>query len=601
MSTAAAGQDILQILRMFTSPRMGPFDNTNAPSPAPPEPNSDAARAISDPARYGGGDQAAAIAVDPEAGKRPPAPAAPPPTAPPVPVGRRVLPDPGSTGSVGGSPPAAALGAPAGAPAGSADWLAGNPVAQQWFRQVQEAKAEAARQQSFDLIGSGISDLAGGKYTAGGGGGGAGASPTNIRGDLSVEQLQKFYDADVSAKNLKEDTARIDRIVADPRMKGVSKDALLTLRANNAPAYAKLIADYFSGETDTKTLEDGTIVSRPKNGPADAPYVPVIGDPAKAAKSAADLAKTKADTEKLKQELFDPATANTDEVLRQQAIAMGRNPDDASFIAYLRSVPLPKRQEMLEKNLTAQAAAGGGPAKIFGEEYAKGAVSSIDKGKKSIAGMPVTGKALGMLTNDKAWTGILGTHPGITTISQLAGEIFDMPVQGLTDQQILSNLVATQKAEIARLFPGPVSDKDQKVLDQIIGGDLSQQREALIAIQRRILQGQVAEAIAGRAAVESAGKAFGSNPVVGPYVEASRESFANIPDYTQELFKPEELADVRTAQQLQAQATAPGATPEDRAKVDKYVEQTRKNFDKAYGKGFFDYVLAQPPPPPPEQ
>src|SRR6188472_338990 len=183
MSMEALSGDIFSILRKFTSPRMGQFDNTNAPRPMPPKAevkaNTDAARAMSVPTRYGATGADAGTGLVPQ----PPGPGGPMP--PPQPVARRVVPpgakppaataepDPATTGAVqppprqpppaptDGSAAAALVNAPdtPAAPAGGGgefDFIYNNPIYKFQRLQQQRAYEENERSQRMDNLVSGL-------------------------------------------------------------------------------------------------------------------------------------------------------------------------------------------------------------------------------------------------------------------------------------------------------------------------------------------------------------------------------------------------------------------------------------------------------------
>lgn len=355
MSTAAAGQDILSILKMFTSPRMGPFESTNAPAPQPP-PESVANAA---PGAFTSGNEQQSALPTPDAG-------------PPQPVARRVVPDGGDPNAPapGATPAALKLPAPGtGAPGpGLAtqpppgpgtgtmpDFVSNNVVWQAWEAQRRRLYEEAQERQKIDLSASGFGDIArafGGTVTGGVGGAGGGgitspgSSAATGQSSLSLEQFALFKKAQDDAVAERADLQRIDRIVADPRMKGVTKDALLTLRANDKDKFAGLIKDYFNGETVTHTDSDGNVWSRPKFG--EGTPQKIIDDPSKAQANLLDrIVKG--------QEVINPAL-QSDDVLKQIARATNQpHPDDPRTLAMLRSMAPKELQDMVKTTATAAA------------------------------------------------------------------------------------------------------------------------------------------------------------------------------------------------------------------------------------------------------
>jgi hypothetical protein len=562
MSVDAAGQDILSILRMFTSPRMGPFDNTNAPSPAPPEPNSDAARAISDPARYGGGDQAAAVAVDPQAGKRPPAPAAPPPPAPPVPVGRRVLPDVAATGSVGGSPPTAS----AAAPAGSADWLSGNPVAQQWFRQVQEAKAEAARQQSFDLIGGGIADLSGGKYAAGGPGGG-GVSPSGIRGDLSVEQLQKFYDADVGAKARLRLNQTVDQILKEnPGMSRAAVEAMVETDPKKFGELGFKLADPQSRGQAAKELEEA------RKG---AEFRQIVTNPDKAQ----ELMKA-AGVGSLTELQALHAAGKLDEVLGNSAQG---TPLYQEWLKTDRMVPFTEyaRRERVSKST--QPA----PDKELADAQIKSTMGKVEDARASRNQMTKTQEVYRMVTdpNVNIWQGAAWGDPRVQKSIQGIADAFGWgkELEGVTNSQQLASkmheLIAG-KGGLKAIFGGQPSEGERAAFEKLIGADPTLNREAVEEIVRGSMRRQVQAQLDAINSAKETNELMPGNPMTQAYTaRAIKELQENLPDMRTELFPP------GTADALVKQNTL---APDDKART-----ALKRSFDKQFGAGWADYVISQ--------
>src|SRR5262245_56385196 len=144
MATDDIGQDILSILRVFGNGRMvGQGVSTNDPPPS-----SDAARAQSDPARYGM-----------------------PPGGVPQPIRTRVVADPESTGSVrrpiAGSPPAAVPVASGAIPAATTgtpmpDYITSQPDYQAFVAQMNRRRAEQLQQEAIQSVFGGAGQLIGG-------------------------------------------------------------------------------------------------------------------------------------------------------------------------------------------------------------------------------------------------------------------------------------------------------------------------------------------------------------------------------------------------------------------------------------------------------
>jgi hypothetical protein len=174
-----------------------------------------------------------------------------------------------------------------------------------YLAQLRKRQAEAAQEQALANVFGGLGEFAAAR--SGGGGGGSQSKQVEVpTGDLTIGQFGDFAKRKAGLEAEAGELARIDRIVADPRMKGISKDQLLSMRANNKDAYAKFLQDWVSGETETHfdpVTHD--ILSRPKYGPADRPYERIANVPgreqaaATLAKTQGEIAKAAAETEKI--------------------------------------------------------------------------------------------------------------------------------------------------------------------------------------------------------------------------------------------------------------------------------------------------------------
>lgn len=472
MSQEAVSQDLLSILKMFTSPRMGPFENTNAPAPQPP-PES-IANAAPPPNFNSGNEQQSAL------------PFSGPQGGPPQPVSRRVVPDgdaanqpaPGAQESKLTLPPPGS-GAPAPGLAGQPpvaagagtmpDFVSSNPVWQAWEAQRRRLYQEAVERQRLELSASGFGDIArafganvsGGVGGAGGGGiTSPGSSAATGSGALTMEQFAAFKKAQDDAAAEKQDMERIDRIVNDPQMKGrVSKDVLLTLRANHKEAFTALLKDYFSPDSDTKVLEDGTIVSRPKGAPSGTPYTPVTEDPMKKALKTVELAKGS-------QELIDPALAS-DTNLR--AIAKLLNmPDDPASLDTLRRTSLKELQERVTKVQTAAATGSGGPRgwvtkEIESRAEQRGVI------RKSVDQLPKLEYLVGKIDDGMRTGSWIGD-----TINRFNREIgtFIGVERGTRNADEYNAAVQEQVQQVIKQYGSNASDRDREAATASFGGGL---------------------------------------------------------------------------------------------------------------------------------
>lgn len=358
MSQEAVGQDLLSILRMFTSPTMGPFSNTNATPPMPPDPS-----------------MAGQANEEPPPGR----PGMPPGF--PQPVSRRVVADAanvpaaGAQATAGTSPRGPAPATPSQAqPAPVADpehpeWLASQPDYQAFVAQQARLRKEALEQQRMDLLVGGLGRIAGsavgdeGMANSAVGGIDTTKLPSNA---LPLDKFTSFKQRADDAAALVEDNKRIDTMLQDPQMKGrISKEVLLSLRANNKAAFTDIVKDYFSAESETKVLEDGTIVSRRKNSPPGTQFTPVNTDQAKAAavdaarrKTEQEISSSKTSEEKTRQEIeqgkIDPAFKN-DESLRVIARQLQMDPNDPAVIATIRTMSATQLQDAFKTVSTAAA------------------------------------------------------------------------------------------------------------------------------------------------------------------------------------------------------------------------------------------------------
>ena len=299
MSMEALSGDIFSILRKFSSPRMGQYDNTNAPRPMPPKAevkaNTDAARAVSDPTRYG------ATGADAGTGLVPQGPGS---SQPPQPVARRVVPagqppvpvqaDPVATGAVQPPPPGdgsratalvnapddpAATGAAPAVP-GEMDFILNSPIYKFQRMQQQRAYEENERQQRTENVVSGLGKILGAATGAGGGG-------IKVRGDISSEPTLTFDNLkELQSQKLAAENMAAMRQVADQIVKenpGMSRAAIEAQLLAKSDEFGKL----------------GYELASPK---AKADLKKTVVDTLKVE---ADTTKTGVETTKLQQELVE--------------------------------------------------------------------------------------------------------------------------------------------------------------------------------------------------------------------------------------------------------------------------------------------------------
>lgn len=310
MAYQDVGNDLLSILRMFTSPTMGPFSNTNVTPPFPP--GSEEAK------KAGQGDEDPLI---------------PPPSTPmayasgrtPSPVARRVIqpPKPIPAGPALRKPvlpstpaPVAPAAPPAATDPTVPDFVASSPAYQAWAAQVAKERADAIEQQRLQL---GLGGLAGAINALQGGSGSGGAAvaqaPLPSR-NLSLDQFKAFQNEATALENRREALKRIPAIAAHL---GVNEQDLLAMYNEDQKKFAETISEAMK----TKTLEDSEGNVRERSligGPGG--WKIVITDPVKSAKARADVNKTLAETNKTitedevkKLELLDEAALKAPENL----------------------------------------------------------------------------------------------------------------------------------------------------------------------------------------------------------------------------------------------------------------------------------------------
>jgi hypothetical protein len=296
------------------------------------------------------------------------------------------------------------------------------------------------------------------------GGGGAapipGSSTATGSSALSLDEFSRFKGAADAAIENAEDLRRIDRIVSDPKMKGrVSKDVLLTLRANDKGAFTGLVKDYFSADSDTKVLEDGTIVSRPKGAPSSTPYEAVNEDAMKKALKTVELQKNA-------QELIDPRL-QSDDTLREAARILNV-PDTPASLDQLRRTSPKELQERITKVQTAAATGSGGPRgwvnkEIEAKAEARGKIrSSVDQLPKLeyLVGKIDDGMRTGSLVGDtiNRFNREVGTFIGVERGTKSADE-YNAAVQ-------------EQVQQVIKQYGSNASDRDREAATASFGGGL---------------------------------------------------------------------------------------------------------------------------------
>jgi len=364
-----------------------------------------------------------------------------------------------------------------------------------YLAQLRKRQAEAAQEQALANIFGGISEFA---EARSGGGGGASHSKVVERpsGDLTLGQFGEFQKRKEGIIATAEDNKRIDSIVADPRVGGrISKEALLTLRANNPPAYAKLVADFFDPQTDTKILEDGTFVSRAKNAPAGTPYLPTgTVDTAKGEKSAADLEKTKAETgkigvetdkareeitktqlEQLEVQARTGKTITEDQVKKLELLDPKelKSPENLERLSALTGIPAETLATMDPKSIVSET------GKILtSQQQGQGAARTqiagkqVEEGQKTLdkASMDMAERAArrAVLERTKLNTGYLGAE----TFGQLAVTLFPGSEQAeaerLTRQYLAQS--AGEVISAGQDMKGAFSEKDRQMLQDAVAG-----------------------------------------------------------------------------------------------------------------------------------
>jgi len=287
-------------------------------------------------------------------------------------------------------------------------------------------------------------------------------------------------------------------------MKGrLSKETLLTLRANNPEAFAKIIADYNSPDSDTKTLEDGTIVSRPKNSPSDTPYKPVATDQAKAAKAAADLAnqqqqtatsksteeKNKVDTLKASQSIADPEKANSPEVIQSIADTLKEK------YSTIEAMSITERFDALSKYRV--SAAQGATAETIKSAGGRrdAAHTAVQKTSRDIASREMRRAILESGRLNTGWT-------GSKTIGEIAVTLF--PGSDKAEAERLTRqFLAESSDEVISAgadMKGAFSDPDRQMLQEAVGGSRTLSQNDMLTIlamrdfaDRRKLEQQLTE------------------------------------------------------------------------------------------------------------
>ena len=466
MSVDAAGQDLFSILRMFSSKRMGPFENVNAPSPMPP------------PMQIGG----AEADQSQLGGPRPPVAAPPPPPPPPPDAGAADQPAPGAVesifaGSTAGRPAPEPVSrrvvappdaAPAARDAAQPEWMTNNPVWQAWNAQKQKELAEYKREKALDDIIGGIGGMAGalsGDKTLRESGTSLGGTREKPNKYLSLQEIAAFHKS--HEEGLKEaekkrldalDNARMDEILRDPKMKGVTKEALQSLKHNDEKAYAALLKDYYSQESVTHTDENGNWISVPKHGQAD-PTV-LWTDPVKAAQKQVELEKGKRDL---------PGGGSSQEELRETARQLGKDPDDPNVMTWLSGMTPNARQSLTTEILKHREQSQAGQRATLAGADIKTAQESAANAETI---MIRNAQARRALENGE---GIIGG--GFTKtelekkIMEVGGRVWGKDKKEQNETLITATLASNALA-MNQILKGPTSDKDMALLQKAAGGDV---------------------------------------------------------------------------------------------------------------------------------
>jgi hypothetical protein len=535
MSSEAVRDDLFSILQKFLTPTMaGQFPNTNAPRPMPPA-GSDAARQMSDPSRYpsGGG----------------PAPE-PPADGPPVPVGRRVVPDPETTGSTGrgggGGGPRAVSGAPVvSSPDGSVpmpaigastapDFLNApeNDYYRAYVAQMNKRRAQELRDRALGDIAGGIMGLGGaltgtpmeGVETTGKGN--RGALPS---ADLTLDQFGQLRKNVEDARLLKEHRARVTEF---SKRYGIPENDLLLLKQDDL---SKLSFNKYDD------------------------------------KSVADALKAMIDARKAEQGLADPAKLNHPETIKMIARMQGRDPNDPNVLRQIEAMPADEKVKLLGGLTTPGGAGGGG----FGEAYQKRILEAAEAGRKAGDSVRNAQEQLAALQNDEGWTGIIGGSGYAQTLAKIGAQL---GIPGLkenaTESEVLQYRSLLEHAARAKLFTGDLNKEEQRILTQLAGGDISQTRDALIYINKKILAKNVLEMVKARDTMETGKRDFSATPFAAQGIGS-----LEVPDYTASIFSKGEIDDIRTASQRGLQGDK------------QYEGAVRAAVDRTYGPGMYDYAV----------
>jgi hypothetical protein len=360
MSMESVSGDIFSILRKFATPTMGgTYTNSNAPRPMPPkakaEANTDAARAMSDPTRYGatGSDAGAGLVPQPPTGAAPPQPVATRviPGRPPAPAARPstlpVQPDVDTTGAVpaptDGSRATALVNAPdgqvpAGGGGGEFDFITQSPLYRFMQIEAQKKKAEADRQRSMDNIFFGLSKAVGGFTGTPVETGQAGARGGSPSGDptLTFENLKDLQSQKLAAENMAAMRQVADQIVKEnPGMSRAAIEAQLLAKSDE---FGKL--GYELASPKAKADLKKTIV---------------------------DTLKVQVDTEKGVQELVDPSILSDEQLIQIGRMTNQPNPTSPETIQTLRSMG-PQGLAKMVADVAGQAAGVAQPRVWEGDE-----------------------------------------------------------------------------------------------------------------------------------------------------------------------------------------------------------------------------------------